>query len=771
MSTKHKCFGDTPLLAADGNFADPVATEECGCPPPTAPSDKILTHEMLYDSDPESFFHTCPIYVKTSTRKESIFAGKDKDHNRDVPDDYAGAHSGDPANNILTKTMVSSLKNSNIEICYDSDPESLFHTCPRVTLPKLKHEPSISTNQDDLMGIGDIRKDNINTKNHDMTGLYPMFRSTVRGKEKECVQTGVLQHLDHGGDEEEDREKIYCIEALNQNHPLRYVKPPYNEAEEKKFTSDYKKLLQAAEVWVPTPPKNGTHCFFDITDRNIGARLKLRKRLEASTQKLDELFSLNLPADVNMSSDEEWFSCNESEISERSGGSGGSGGRGEEAGGTGGSGGSGESLGTGGSIGSGSVGSGVNDVSVGSCGSGGSGVGEDIVGSLGAGGTGDSSGRGCGGSEMSDGSVECEASGGSGQFGGRGGTKEDTNRMDNWKQWDIFHKAFHCDFDYISVTGSIKVLHALIGECTQISIPDRLDIGAQSKTTSDSNTLCIGGPHPYYIYVAEYYKNNIIEYLRKPYIRGVSHPPATNKSLLLFKSITMNSKDFYEMLETVGIETVTLIGFGSRASVAAGVNVMRRARYADPRCFCEFDMAVNIPPSRMHWARFDVHNRAPMNEDDESQHSLSRESYFEMRALQYYKVPDEHWPPHILARRNFYPPLALTDRDFGINLDHNDTISTLDSVITLVACTNRSNIKLKFGKKTKIDHWPQFPMAQFELTHLQAIPIFGSFTITLPRGIRRNVQPVVQDCDYDDFDTDDEGSVIYDEDYDGTHGE
>jgi hypothetical protein len=39
----------------------------------------------------------------------------------------------------------------------------------------------------------------------------------------------------------------------------------------------------------------------------------------------------------------------------------------------------------------------------------------------------------------------------------------------------------------------------------------------------------------------------------------------------------MNSKDFYEMLETVGIETVTLIGFGSRASVAAGVNVMRRA--------------------------------------------------------------------------------------------------------------------------------------------------------------------------------------------------
>ena len=235
MSTKHKAFGDTLMLAADGNFDDPVATEDSGSPPPTAPSDKILTHEMLYDSDPESFFHTCPIYVKTSTRKESIFAGKDKHHNREVPDDYAGAHSGDPANNILTKTMVSSLKNSNIEICYDSDPESLFHTCPRVILPKLKHEPSISTNKDDSMGIGDIRKDNINTKNHDMTGLYPMFRSTVKGKKKECVKTGFLQHLDHGGHEEEDREKICCIKALNQNHPLCYVKPPYNEAEEKKF--------------------------------------------------------------------------------------------------------------------------------------------------------------------------------------------------------------------------------------------------------------------------------------------------------------------------------------------------------------------------------------------------------------------------------------------------------------------------------------------------------------------------------------------------------
>ena len=32
MSTKHKCFGDTPLVAADGNFADPVATEDSAVP-------------------------------------------------------------------------------------------------------------------------------------------------------------------------------------------------------------------------------------------------------------------------------------------------------------------------------------------------------------------------------------------------------------------------------------------------------------------------------------------------------------------------------------------------------------------------------------------------------------------------------------------------------------------------------------------------------------------------------------------------------------------
>ena len=72
--------------------------------------------------------------------------------------------------------------------------------------------------------------------------------------------------------------------------------------------------------------------------------------------------------------------------------------------------------------------------------------------------------------------------------------------------------------------------------------------------------MCIGGAHPYYIYVEEDYKEEIIQYLRRPNVRGVTYPPATNNSLLLFKSITMNSKDYCDMLEIVGIQTVTYIG-------------------------------------------------------------------------------------------------------------------------------------------------------------------------------------------------------------------
>ncbi len=91
MSNKHNSFGDTPLLVSGGKDADPAATEDSDWPHPSAPSHKILTQlmvnsekkstiEMLNDLDPESFFHTCPIYVTMATRKESIFAGKDKDH-------------------------------------------------------------------------------------------------------------------------------------------------------------------------------------------------------------------------------------------------------------------------------------------------------------------------------------------------------------------------------------------------------------------------------------------------------------------------------------------------------------------------------------------------------------------------------------------------------------------------------------------------------------------------------------------------------------------
>ena len=195
---------------------------------------------------------------------------------------------------------------------------------------------------------------------------------------------------------------------------------------------------------------------------------------------------------------------------------------------------------------------------------------------------------------------------------------------------------------------------------------------------------------------------------------------------------------------------------------------MRRARNVDPKCLCEFDMAVNIPPSRMHWARFEVHNMAPINQRNDSQHNHSYDSIIETRtrAARNCNFPDNYWPHHSCQ---FYHPSVVIDKEINLKFHDGNEISA-NSVITLVACTNRSIIDEKFGKKTKIDHWPQFPMAQFELTHLQAIPIFGSFNVT-PGGLRQPVQSKIQDYDYDDFSTDLEGSVNYDEDYDDNHGE
>jgi hypothetical protein len=145
---------------------------------------------------------------------------------------------------------------------------------------------------------------------------------------------------------------------------------------------------------------------------------------------------------------------------------------------------------------------------------------------------------------------------------------------------------------------------------------------------------------------------------------------------------------------------------------------MKVARSVDESCITEYDFATHIPPPMMHWAKFDVHNMTPF------------------RAMQ----------------------------------NEDGTTKYAFNHITLVACTKQSTIKRKFGKLTKITHWPQFPLAQLEQNGFESIPIYGSFTIIPLKGFQNCHKPPrhLEEGDY--FDTDEEQSVNLDLNFDGTSG-
>ncbi len=220
---------------------------------------------------------------------------------------------------------------------------------------------------------------------------------------------------------------------------------------------------------------------------------------------------------------------------------------------------------------------------------------------------------------------------------------------------------------------------------------------------------------PYYVFVDKDFKEILLQYLNDK--RGVMFEAATNENALLFKDITMASTDFIDMLQKVGVDHVTIMGYGQKASVKWGFNIMKVARSVDKKCLCEYDFATHIPPPLMHWARFDVHNMAPF------------------RAMQ----------------------------------NEDGKTSNAFNHITLVACTKQSSIKRKFGKSTKINHWPQFPLAQLEQNGFECIPIYGSFTIIPLKGFQNRHEPP-HHLDMDNFDTDEEQSVNLDLDFDGTDG-
>jgi hypothetical protein len=226
-------------IVADNDCDDPGVSEEND----KNPTDDILGDKdktqlmvqsqkksninLFYDLDPESLScEYCPLLNRTTKRKQSIITVGDDD-DTGTPKDTVLAPTYISANKNLTQVRGQSQKNSNIEMCYDSDPESLFHNCRIIKRARRR------TVRDNLLSI-----------------------------HKEGKFGAVDQVQDDGF--KDINEKIHSVPALKQKHPLLMFKPPYNEAEEIKFTSDYQKVLSAAQVWVPSQPLNAKHRYFDI---------------------------------------------------------------------------------------------------------------------------------------------------------------------------------------------------------------------------------------------------------------------------------------------------------------------------------------------------------------------------------------------------------------------------------------------------------------------------------------------------------------------------
>ena len=213
------------------------------------------------------------------------------------------------------------------------------------------------------------------------------------------------------------------------------------------------------------------------------------------------------------------------------------------------------------------------------------------------------------------------------------------------------------------------------------------------------------------MYVNKEFKSEIIAKIDE--IRRSSHGPSINKHALLYKNIIILAPQFVKLLQDAGVDTVTIVGYGQKATLAWGCNLMQTARGIDRNCFYKFDMAAEVPPEIMHWARYSDHH------------------------------------------------MTVDFDDNGINQL---------KLLTLVANTRRNFIQSKFGENFIVEHWPQYVTAQLELYGFQFPPIYGSLKIQ-PRGKSYLHQSTSILGASDDFEVDDNESTNYDEDFDGTHGE
>ena len=117
--------------------------------------------------------------------------------------------------------------------------------------------------------------------------------------------------------------------------------------------------------------------------------------------------------------------------------------------------------------------------------------------------------------------------------------------MDYFRQWCLY-LCIHQD--HFSHSGGVDT-------------SDHLHVSWKRQT--DTGNVLLVASTPYYIYVKEEFKAEIIAKIDE--IRGVPHLPSSNKHALLSKNITMVTPQFVQVLQYAFVDSVTkLRSYGGR---------------------------------------------------------------------------------------------------------------------------------------------------------------------------------------------------------------
>eukprot|EP00956_Cyclotella_meneghiniana_P017817 scaffold29337_cov22-Cyclotella_meneghiniana.AAC.1 len=246
--------------------------------------------------------------------------------------------------------------------------------------------------------------------------------------------------------------------------------------------------------------------------------------------------------------------------------------------------------------------------------------------------------------------------------------------------WDfeqvVFDQFFrdHGDIDRIEASGRIDILQPLLGT--------RCNLGTSGKC--DNNWMIIV-TSPWHVMIpttgrnGEDYKSLLLQQLSGP-PRGYEILPHQKEIYLCSSPITVSTLDLVRHLRIIGVTKCKIRGYGDKATVEAGLDIMKMLRHHDPNCIIHYDAGISVPPEKCHWAA--GNNCLPLSVDGTLKHKVL-------------------------------------------------TLMRMEDI--------EKAIELGFGDLLKIDHWPMFHFSQLHYDHSGKLPTYGSFTIT-PRGTGRDVQ-------------------------------